>query len=125
MAEFDRHDGSAAEEATLPILVVGQNRGQVVLKRYRCRWSRTRAGRIEGLQVLCRACSAPLRVRDVSPYLVGGFSCRLECRGCGFRRLACGAGRTLHLSLRMMICDKLAGGGIGPPPRSEPLAAGR
>jgi hypothetical protein len=94
MAELERLDGPATGEATLPILVVGRNRRKAS-ERYRFRWSQSRSGPIEGLQVLCWGRSAPLKVRDVSPHLVGGLSCCLECRGCASRRLACRAGRTL------------------------------
>ena len=91
------------EEGVFPIAIQSPD-GKRVIRGVRSRWSRTEQGRVDVVQMLCRLCSAPLKVRDVPVRLVGKFACELWCSKCSQRgTIADGSSRTLLVTLKVMI----------------------
>ena len=101
------------EEGVLPIAIRARD-GSRVIRAVRSRWSRAGRGCAEGIEVLCRGCSAPLEVRDLPLRTLGMFACSLSCPRCSRGMVACGSRRTLYLALRLTIDGTGVGAGGWP-----------
>ena len=106
--EPTRRPNAVHQEGIFSIAIPDRD-GNRVRRFIRSRWSRARPGGVEGVEILCGACSAPLMARDVPVRLVRMFACRLSCPRCARGTIVCGSKRTLFMALRVWIDEKRNG----------------